>query len=189
MQPFAPHCYCCTSRSTRCLNLPRFTAQIAVSKHATLGQKQVDDQLWSDEYHIVAGCRAGACARDIVVAFTPQPGGNRTDGADFDPGWIRNFLLALALVAAIWLGFMIANLINPARDYFDQFLLYVIFSLLVIYLGVAGWHHAETPFPALPSPDEPEPEPPAPGRDWAEQGRIWLRDIDAKELWRDPDLT
>jgi hypothetical protein len=72
---------------------------------------------------------------------------NRTDGVDFDPSWVRNFLFSLAGVALIWLGFSVANWLNPMRDYFDQFWLYVIFSALVIYLGVAGWRHSETAFP------------------------------------------
>lgn len=116
---------------------------------------------------------------------------NRTDGVDFDPSWVRNFLIALAGVALIWLGFTIANLLNPARNYFDQFWLYVVFSALVIYLGVAGWRHSETPFP---KPSAPTARPVAPavaevGRNWAEQGRQWLDEIDKAEIWRDPDLT
>lgn len=118
---------------------------------------------------------------------------NRTDGVDFDPSWIRNFLFALAGVASIWFGFTIANWLNPARNYFDQFWLYVVFSALVIYLGVAGWRHSETTFPkpsaaaaaspqiALVSSDA--------GRNWVEQGRQWLDEIDKAEFWRDPDLT
>jgi AraC-like DNA-binding protein len=105
---------------------------------------------------------------------------NRTDGVDFDPSWIRNFLIALAGVAVIWFGFMVANLLSPARNYFDQFLLYVIFSALVIYLGIAGWRHGETPFPAMPK---------ASTRDWADQGRAWLKEIDTAEYWRNPELT
>jgi AraC-like DNA-binding protein len=118
---------------------------------------------------------------------------NRTDGVDFDPSWIRNFLIALAFVALIWLGFIAANWINPARDYFDQFLLYLIFSALVIYLGIAGWRHSETPFPVITrnedKPVETAIDARSPGRNWAEQGRLWLNEIDAGEVWRDAELT
>jgi AraC-like DNA-binding protein len=118
---------------------------------------------------------------------------NRTDSADFEPVWIRNFLAALATMGAIWAGFLIAKQIDPARDYFDQFPLYVAFSVLVLYLGIAGWRHAETRFPqaiAAPTPDS-EPLPPAstPMRDWAAQGSAWIARIEAEELWRDPALT
>jgi AraC-like DNA-binding protein len=116
---------------------------------------------------------------------------NRTDGVDFDPSWVRNFLIALAVVGLIWLGFVIANWRNPARNYFDQFWLYVTFSGLVIYLGIAGWRHSETAFPR-PSPPEPEPlaTPSADNRrNWAEQGQLWLLEIDRSEIWRDSELT
>jgi AraC-like DNA-binding protein len=121
---------------------------------------------------------------------------NRTDGVDFDPVWIRNFLAALVLAGLIWTGFLIAKQIDPTRDYFDQFPLYVGFSALVIYLGIGGWRHSATPFPALNAPplpgaDEPfeAADAPAPARDWEQQGRAWLARIDAEALWRDPALT
>lgn len=115
---------------------------------------------------------------------------NRTDGADYAPDWIRNFLAALALVALIWTGFVIANRIDPARDYVDQFPLYVAFSALVLYLGIGGWRHSETDFPPVMQAEPPAPaELAAPGRDWAAQGGAWLARIEADELWRDPALT
>jgi AraC-like DNA-binding protein len=109
-----------------------------------------------------------------------------TDAVDFDPDWIRNFLIALGLVGAVWLGFFIANLRDPSRNYFDQFWLYVIFSGLVIYLGIEGWRHAgmHYPVPAAAS-DDPAPA----GRDWAELGERFVAEIEAKRLWQDPELT
>lgn len=122
---------------------------------------------------------------------------NRADGVDLDPSWIRNFLTALAVVVLAWFGFMAANWLDPSRDYFDQFLLYLIFSGLVLYLGIVGWRHSETAFPPIATsnhPDEPadldEPtEPDTRGRDWAAQGRAWLARLDAEQYWRDSGLT
>ncbi len=114
----------------------------------------------------------------------------RSDGVDFDPGWIRNFLIALALTAIIWTGFEIANAINPARNYFDQFGLYLWFSALVLYLGIEGWRHAGTAFPRPEPASAPPPEEaPAPQRDWAALGAQWLARIDAERLWQDPDIS
>lgn len=112
---------------------------------------------------------------------------NRTDGTDFDPGWIRNFLVALLGVAIIWAGFMLAKALDPARDYADQFGLYLVFSALVLYLGIAGWRYAATRFPLPAPPSSPEPAPP--GKDWTAQGALWLARVKAEQLWRDPDLT
>lgn len=131
-----------------------------------------------------------AAAYHRYRAYRVWLGENRTDGVDFEPTWIRNFLAALALIAFIWAGFVIAKWIDPARDYFDQFPLYVGFSVLVLYLGIGGWRHSETPFPSQSSVAPPQPaEHAAPGRDWAAQGDAWLARIDDDELWRDPTLT
>jgi AraC-like DNA-binding protein len=113
-------------------------------------------------------------------------GENVTDAVDFDPDWIRNFLLALGLVGLVWLGFFIANVRDPTRNYFDQFWLYVIFSGLVIYLGVEGWCHAGMRYPV---PADPVEEAVPAGRDWAALGARFEAEIEAKDLWRDPDLT
>lgn len=131
----------------------------------------------------------GAAAYRRYHAYRQWLDENRTDSVDFDPFWIRNFLIALLTTGAIWAGFVIAKWIDPSRDYFDQFPLYVGYSLLVLYLGIVGWRHAETRFPrALPA-SEPEPRAPAPLRDWAAQGEAWIGRIEAEELWRDPALT
>lgn len=136
----------------------------------------------------------GAIAYRRYRAYRQWLDENRTDSADFEPVWIRNFLAALVTMGAIWAGFLIAKRIDPSRDYFDQFPLYVGYSLLVLYLGIAGWRHAETRFPQALGPEpEPEPEPgpsaPAPLRDWTAQGSAWIARIEAEELWRDPALT
>ncbi len=138
------------------------------------------------------GCYGFAALRQYY-AYQHWLNANRTDGVDFDPRWIRNFLIALGCVGVIWFGFIAAKFLYPSRDYFDQFGLYVTFCALVIYLGIAGWRHAETDFPAFTktAPDgvaDDERRSPA-QRDWAGQGRIWLAEIDSAQYWRDPDLT
>lgn len=132
----------------------------------------------------------GAVALRRYAGYRRWLDNSRTDGIDFDPSWIRNFLVALALVAVIWFGFLIAEWIDPARDYFDEFPLYLSFSALVLYLGIAGWRHAEAEFPKFSPVAAPEAEQrPAKSRDWAEQGRAWLARIDVEQHWRDPALT
>lgn len=132
----------------------------------------------------------GAAAYRRYRAYRRWLGENRTDGVDFDPTWIRNFLAALALIGLVWAGFVIAKWLDPSRDYFDQFPLYVGFSVLVLYLGIGGWRHSETPFPQVTAAEPAAPlEIAAPARDWAAQGEAWLARIDADALWRDPGLT
>ena len=122
-------------------------------------------------------------------------GNARADDDAFDPRWVRNFIGALAVVAAVWAGFLVADAVDPARDYFDQFWLYVIFSGLIGYLGVEGWRHADTRFPqvvvephALIAPEQAG-VPPEAARDWRAQGQAWAERMDRDGLWRDPELT
>ncbi len=110
----------------------------------------------------------------------------RTDGIDFDPSWIRNFILALSIIVILWAGFFVANSLNPSRNYFDQFWLYVGFSVLVSYLGVEGWRHAGLDFPhkitAAPVPVELV-------KDWRAIAAQWSERIDRDALWQNPELT
>jgi len=113
---------------------------------------------------------------------------NRADGSEFDPAWIRNALIALAILSAVWLGFRLANMADPTRDYFDQFWLYVAFGFLAIYLGVEGWRNANLHYP---TPDRP----PAPASvaesapSWSTQGAAWAAEVDRQGLWRDPEIS
>lgn len=117
----------------------------------------------------------------------------RTDGAAFDPSWIRNALIAMGVMAAVWGGFFLADMIDPGRTYFDRFWLYVGLSLLAIYLGVEGWRNAQLSYPAMggaltQATAAPVAEAPT-HRDWAAQAAAWAFEVDARELWRDPEVT
>ena len=135
----------------------------------------------------------GWAAFGAYRGYTGWLGDHRADAVDFDPRWIRNFLCALLVVAGLWAGFFLANLLDPTRDYFDQFWLYVAFCALVIYLGLEGWRHAEVRFPLPAPPIETAPalmpQEPAEPRDWPEQAALWLAVLDREEYWRDPQLT
>ena len=111
----------------------------------------------------------------------------RADAVDFDPRWIRNFLIAMLVVTIAWTGFLIADWINPRRNYFDHFWLYVTFSVLVIALGVEGWRHAQIRFPQQQWPEEGPA--PATDRDWNAMAQAWVEELDRAQHWRDPDVT
>jgi AraC-like DNA-binding protein len=134
----------------------------------------------------------GALAWRRYRAYRAFLDATRTDGARFDPSWIRNAILAVLALAALWSAFFLADVLDPSRNYFDRFWMYVGLSLLAIYLGVEGWRNAQLDYPAMGAPDDAAPPAPAPlaqPRDWAAQGAAWARDVDERALWRDPEVT
>lgn len=117
---------------------------------------------------------------------------NRTDGPVFDPTWVRNALFATVAMALIWAGFFLADLADPERNYFDRFWMYVGLCLLAIYLGIEGWRNASLAYPPLdrsPPANEPSQGDASPQRDWRAQAEAWVLEVDARELWRDPEVT
>jgi AraC-like DNA-binding protein len=94
-------------------------------------------------------------------------------------------------MALLWSCFFLADVLDPGRDYFDRFWMYVGLSLLAIYLGVEGWRNAQLDYPAIDaqSPLQPVAPEPSPARDWAALGAVWAREVDRQALWRDPDVT
>jgi AraC-like DNA-binding protein len=104
--------------------------------------------------------------------------------------WLRNVLVAFALALPVW---ALYETLSYAIDfnYFQRFPLYVCFTLLVFYLGLEGWRHSGTRYPPPSTTTQPV-EPPrteSTGRDWATQGREWLKRTEAAGWWRDPELS
>lgn len=118
----------------------------------------------------------------------------RADGARFDPSWIRNALTALLAMGIVWGGFAVADQIDPTRNYFDRFWMYVGLSVLAIYLGIEGWRNSAVAYPVFggeaPTVAPVAIELAAPVRkDWTEQALAWATEVDARQLWRDPEIT
>jgi AraC-like DNA-binding protein len=105
--------------------------------------------------------------------------------------WLRNALVTFALAWPVWAAYETLSY-GIGFDYYQRFPLYVFFTLLVFYLGLEGWRHADTAYPLAPSATT-EPEETArnesAGRDWATQGRAWLAQTQTAGWWRDPDLN
>lgn len=71
-------------------------------------------------------------------------------------GWLRGFLVSMALATAAAIGFGMVHVFFRRLSYFDEFPLYVAYTALVWYLGVEGWRHAGRRYPRV---DSPEPVP------------------------------
>ena len=72
--------------------------------------------------------------------------------------WLRNFLIALAAMVAVQLGFDLVELAGSDLSYFDRFPLYLAFTALVYYLGIEGWRNAERRVPSVAAAAEAEAE-------------------------------
>jgi AraC-like DNA-binding protein len=110
-------------------------------------------------------------------------------------GWLRYFLVALAVMLAVWAPYEAIALLAHF-NYYQRFPLYVGLTLLVYYLGLEGWRHAAGRYP-LPTPAETvgdavpttadDPRPAA--RDWRADGERWLAQLAEAGWWRDPELS
>lgn len=110
---------------------------------------------------------------------------------DLRLGWVRGFLWAVAVVVALNTGFQIVDALISPLDYFDYFPFYLALGLLVYYLGIEGWRHANLPLPSM---TEPATQPPpvqrtTPDRDWRAQGEAWAARVAEAGWWREPDLS
>lgn len=118
----------------------------------------------------------------------------RADDAQFDPTWIRNALLGVLGLALVWFGFFTADQVDPTRNYFDDYWMYMGVAALGVYLGIAGWRNAGVRYPILDTATDPAVDqdtgPSAnTERDWQAMGRQFAEVVEAKAFWRDPDLT
>lgn len=107
--------------------------------------------------------------------------------------WLRGFLVATASTLAVAVGFGLVHWWVRPLTYFDEFPLYVVFTLLVYYLGLEGWRNATLAYPSIqrPMPEgdgAPDPKTTLVERDWKALG-VRLGDrVSAAQWWREPDI-
>jgi AraC-like DNA-binding protein len=112
---------------------------------------------------------------------------------DYRLEWLRNFIVALALMLLAWIVISAATL-TLKLNYFDRFPFYLGLTALVFYLGLEGWRHADRRYPL---PDAPpiilaatqRETLVSEERDWRAQGEAWLARLQAAGWWRDPELS
>ena len=85
-----------------------------------------------------------------------------SDREDHHIEWVRNFLIALGITLALWVGLAGFERLIAKLDYFQQFPFYVWLTVLAYYLGTEGYRHAGHRYPPwldLPTDQGPPPEP------------------------------
>lgn len=111
--------------------------------------------------------------------------------------WLRVLLAIMAMLAVVWGGFAVVDLLVKPLSYFDEFPFYLVQSAAAWALGLLAWREAELRYPTRrvePAVSEPAapaaPVTPAPrGPDWTALGADYLKALRAQEWWRDPQLT
>lgn len=102
--------------------------------------------------------------------------------------WLRNVLFAMLAMLAIATVYELASAMLHF-DYFQRIPLYLMLIVLITYLGLEGWRHADVVYPLPADPDIEASPGNVQGRDWMAQGQRWRDDLQASGWWRDPDLS
>jgi AraC-like DNA-binding protein len=111
---------------------------------------------------------------------------NVSDREDHRQPWIATILIALGLWLGVTLGFEVIDRLVVHLSYFSRFPQYLVFSSLILWLGLEGWRHAGHRFPVIVA-RAPAPIPAS--RDWAVMAAAWQARIRTAGWWREPGLT
>ncbi len=127
----------------------------------------------------------------LYQAYRAELAQTRADDAQFDPSWVRHALIGVLCLGLVWLGFFLADQLDPTRNYFDDYWMYMGVAALGVYLGIAGWANSHVRYPALErtTTSTMEAVTQSVERDWLGMGTQFAEIVEAQQLWRDPDLT
>lgn len=168
---------------TICFLLP-FDAKMAWADSSSAGYSLITGLV------LVAQMSAyGVAAARKLSAYRAALGQNIADDTRFAARWLAAALGALALLFAVWAGYLMWDLIAPL-GYFGLMPLYLAIAGVALFLGIEGWRHAALPFPHFADlRSEPDSAAAADQRDWAAQGREWAELIRHNGWARDEELT
>lgn len=117
-------------------------------------------------------------------------GDHRGDGGEHRQPWLRNVLGALGLWLVVTIGFDGFSQFVSKLNYYNRFPEYLIFSAIILWLGLEGWRYADHVFPTPDTKaiatDGGRKEPP---KDWRPIGKAWAKRIETEAWWREPAIT
>jgi AraC-like DNA-binding protein len=111
---------------------------------------------------------------------------NTSDRHDHRQPWIGTVLTGLGAWLAATTGFDVVDRFVVHLSYFNRFPQYLLFSAIILWLGLEGWRHANHAFPPMTARLF-APQPPA--RDWPATARDWADEICSGGWWREPGLS
>ena len=92
---------------------------------------------------------------------------------------VRAVLVAFAAIVVLRTGFITVDAVIAPLSYADMFGFYVALAVIGNVLAIEGWRHADTRAQPIVPPVE---------RDWTGIATQWMRRIEERGWWRDPDL-
>ncbi len=111
---------------------------------------------------------------------------NVSDREEHRQPWIVTVLAGLGVWLAVTVGFDFVDRFAVQLSYRSRFPQYLVFSAIILWLGLEGWRHANHAFPSMTA--RPATPPPA-ARDWPATAREWAEMIRRGAWWREPRLS
>jgi len=147
---------------------------------------------WIDPMESVAGILSLSIYLVTAVRFLRRYQAwlveNVSDREEHRQRWLATVLLAVGLWLGVTLAFDLINWLIVPLSYRNRFPEYLVFSGLILWLGLEGWRHADHRFPVIVA-RAPTPDPVAPPRDWKALAQQWQTRIRVAGWWREPGLT
>jgi AraC-like DNA-binding protein len=122
---------------------------------------------WNDEIHVpylvpleqaatfISIAAYWLLSRRHYAAYQRWLADHVSDLEEHHNNWLRQFLIALAVTLVFWLGLVAFERWVTPLNYFQQFPLYVWWTVLSYYLGTEGYRHAGHRYPQWEADSEP----------------------------------
>lgn len=133
---------------------------------------------------VLYGTRTIRLLRTYRAALSQE----RSDDARFATAWLARTAAVLPVLAIVWAGYLLVNVVTPL-GYAGLMPLYVAIAAFALYLGIAGWRYLVLPFPTRDQLRIIAAPAPPPGRDWQAQGQEWAARTRAGGWYREEALT
>ncbi|RYZ36029.1 MAG: AraC family transcriptional regulator [Myxococcaceae bacterium] len=114
---------------------------------------------------------------------------NVSDREEHRQPWFATLLVSLALWWSVTVGFEFVDRFVTRLNHYDRFPQYVLFSAIILGLGLEGWRQAGHRFPQWGARAEPPPPMLTSARDWSTTATGWAERIREAGWWREPGLT
>jgi hypothetical protein len=145
---------------------------------------------WIDPLESLAGIGSLAIYLAAAIKFRNRYqtwlSANVSDREDHRQPWIVTVLAGLGVWLVVTVGFDLVDWFAVPLSYGRRFPQYLVFSAIILWLGLEGWRHANHAFPSMTT--RPATTPPA-TRDWPATAQGWAETIRGGAWWREPGLS